>query len=465
MSGKVQCISPVDGGLYAERPLVRDSAIASAIDAAREAQAAWRDVPVAGRAEFCSRAVDAMLGMAGEIIPELAWQMGRPVRYGQGELNGFEERARHMIAIAGDSLQDIVPEDKEGFVRYIRREPAGLVFTIAPWNYPYLTAVNSVIPALMAGNAVILKHARQTLLVGQRFAQAFEAAGLPEGLFHNLVLSHEQTAAMISGGNVDVVCFTGSVGGGASIERSAAGQFMRLGLELGGKDPAYVRADADLDFTAENLVDGAFFNSGQSCCGIERIYVHENKFEPFVEKFCALARDYVLGSPLDEATTLGPMVNTDAADFVRKQIADAAGAGATVHIDESAFPDSKPGTPYMAPQVLTGVDHSMRVMTEESFGPVVGIMSVKDDDEAVALMNDSEFGLTASVWTQDIEAARRIGGRVDTGTFFMNRCDYLDPALAWTGVKHSGSGCTLSRVGYEQLTRPKSFHLRHSTAG
>lgn len=465
MSGKIQCISPVDGSLYAERPLARDSDIASAIDAAREAQAAWREVPVAGRGEFCSRAVDAMLGMAGEIIPELAWQMGRPVRYGKGELTGFEERARHMISIADDSLQDIVPEDKEGFTRYIRREPAGLVFTIAPWNYPYLTAVNSVIPALMAGNAVILKHARQTLLVGERFAKAFDAAGLPEGLFQNLILSHEQTAAMISGGNVDVVCFTGSVGGGASIEKSAAGQFMRLGLELGGKDPAYVRADADLDFTAENLVDGAFFNSGQSCCGIERIYVHETKFGPFVEKFCALARGYVLGSPLEEATTLGPMVSTDAADFVRKQVADAVSAGATAHIDESAFPGSEPGTPYLAPQVLTGVDHSMRVMTQESFGPVVGIMSVKDDDEAIALMNDSEFGLTASVWTQDIEAARRIGDRVDTGTFYMNRCDYLDPALAWTGVKHSGSGCTLSRVGYEQLTRPKSFHLRHSTAG
>ncbi|RMF02800.1 MAG: aldehyde dehydrogenase family protein, partial [Alphaproteobacteria bacterium] len=347
-----------------------------------------------------------------------------------------------------------------GFKRFIRHEPAGLVFTIAPWNYPYLTAVNSIIPALMAGNAVLLKHARQTLLVGERFAQAFARAGLPDGLFHNLVLSHEQTADIIAGGHADVVCFTGSVQGGASIEESAAGQFIRLGLELGGKDPAYVREDADLAFAVENLVDGAFFNSGQSCCGIERIYVHDSLFEEFVSRFAALTSEYVLGSPLDPETTLGPMVSTAAADFVRKQIADALAAGATAHIEESAFPASRPGTPYLAPQVLTGVDHSMAVMMEESFGPVVGIMAVSNDDDAIALMNDSPFGLTASVWTRDTDAALAIGERVNTGTFFMNRCDYLDPALAWTGVGDSGCGCTLSPLGYEQLTRPKSFHLR-----
>lgn len=465
MSNKVTCISPVDGSTVAERPLATTMQISEAVASARTAQNAWRNESVADRAAVCGRAVDAMLAMAGEIVPELAMQMGRPVRYGQGELNGFEERARHMIAIAEESLQDIVPESKAGFTRYIRREPAGLVFTIAPWNYPYLTAVNSIIPALMAGNAVLLKHARQTLLVGDRFAKAFEAAGLPKGLFHNLVLSHEQTSAMISGGQVDVVCFTGSVGGGASIEKSAAGQFMRLGLELGGKDPAYVRRDADLDFAVENLVDGAFFNSGQSCCGIERIYVEEAVFGPFVEKFIPLVRNYALGSPLEEETTLGPMVSADAADFVRRQIADAVKAGATAHIEESDFPASEPGTPYLAPQVLTEVDHSMAVMTQESFGPVVGIMAVKGEEEAVALMNDSPFGLTASVWTGDADAARSIGDRVETGTFFMNRCDYLDPALAWTGVGDSGSGCTLSSLGYEQLTRPKSFHIRHAAQG
>jgi len=257
-----------------------------------------------------------------------------------------------------------------------------------------------------------------------------------------------------------MVCFTGSLAGGASMEKSAAGQFIPLGLELGGKDPAYVRADAELDFTVENLVDGAFFNSGQSCCGIERIYVHHDLHDRFVEGFTDLTRRYVLGDPLDAATTLGPMVNAQAASFVRAQIESALGAGAKAHIDEAAFPRSKAGTPYLAPQVLTGVDHQMPVMREESFGPVVGIMGVSDDEEAIALMNDSPFGLTASVWTSDEDAARAIGERVDTGTFYMNRCDYLDPALAWTGTGDSGRGCALSSLGYEHLTRPKSFHLR-----
>ncbi|MEM8706377.1 MAG: aldehyde dehydrogenase family protein, partial [Actinomycetota bacterium] len=426
MSDKlVQCVSPVDGSVFAERPLADPGDISKACDKARAAQADWRNAPVSERAQYCTRAVDAMLAMADDIVPELAWQMGRPVVYGKSELRGFEERAHHMIAIAEDSLSDIVPEPKAGFTRRIAREPLGIVLTIAPWNYPYLTAVNSIIPALMAGNAVLLKHARQTLLVGARFAKAFEEAGLPEGLFHNLVLSHGQTAELISGGHVDMVCFTGSVGGGAAMEQAAAGQFIGLGLELGGKDPAYVREDAALGYAVENLVDGAFFNSGQSCCGVERIYVHESLFDGFVEGFVDLTRQYVLGDPLDQVTTLGPMIDAKAADFVRGQIDSAVTAGATAHIDEGAFEKSNAGTPYLAPQVLTGVNHQMSVMREESFGPVVGIMAVSGDDEAVALMNDSPFGLTASIWTADEGAAASVGDRINTGTVYMNRCDYL----------------------------------------
>ncbi|MDH3579305.1 MAG: aldehyde dehydrogenase family protein [Hyphomicrobiales bacterium] len=460
MTETVQCISPVDGSVYAERPLVQTKDIESACAAAARAQAEWRQLAISERADYCERAVGAMEAMRADIVPELAWQMGRPVAQGPSEIGGFAERARHMIAIATSSLADIVPEPKPGFTRAIRREPRGIVFTIAPWNYPYLTAVNSVIPALMAGNAVILKAARQTLLAGERFQQAFDAAGLPQGLFCNLVLSHEQTAGIISAGLVDMVCFTGSVDGGKSIERSAAGHFIPTGLELGGKDPAYVRADADIEFAIENLVDGAFFNSGQSCCGIERIYVQKEIHGRFVAAFIDTAGRYRLGDPLDEATTLGPMVNATAADYVRGQTKAALTAGASAHLDEGAFPASAAGTPYLAPQVLTGVDHQMAVMREETFGPLVGIMGVTGDEEAITLMNDSPFGLTASVWTEDEDAAFRIAERVDTGTFFMNRCDYLDPALAWTGVGDSGCGCTLSALGYEQLTRPKSFHFR-----
>lgn len=464
MADHISCISPVDGRVYAKRAVATKKAITQTFFNAAAAQVEWKNVALAERARLCSRAVDAMLAMKDEIVPELAWQMGRPVRYGAGELRGFEERARYMIGIAEKALAPIVPEAKEGFTRYIKREPLGVVFTIAPWNYPYLTAVNSIIPAIMAGNTVVLKHASHTLLVAERFQQAFDKAGLPKGVFQHLVLNHEQTAQIISGGLTNMVCFTGSVAAGRAMEQAAAGRFINMGLELGGKDPAYVRADADLNHAVENLVDGSFFNSGQSCCGIERIYVHKSLYKDFVAGFIDLTKKYVLGSPLDEATTLGPMIKADAAGFVRKQIAAAVRAGAKAHIDPKSFPMDKKGTPYMAPQVLTGVNHQMSVMTEESFGPVIGIMKVSDDEEAINLMNDSAYGLTCALWTSDEQAAQAIGDRLATGTVFMNRCDYLDPALTWTGVKDTGRGATLSVVGYEALTRPKSYHLRTRTA-
>jgi acyl-CoA reductase-like NAD-dependent aldehyde dehydrogenase len=456
------CISPVDNSEFARRPVAGDDKVEAVFARARLAQRDWARLPIAERARYCTALTDAVLAMGDEIIPELAWQMGRPVKFGAGELRGFEERARAMIDLAETALAPVVPAEKSGFRRYIRRDPLGVVLTIAPWNYPYLTAVNSIVPALMAGNAVVLKHAAQTLLVGERFQAACDKAGLPEGLFTNLCMSHGQVSKVIGARLADQVNFTGSVEAGKVIEQAAAGQFIGVGLELGGKDPAYVRADADLNYAVENTVDGAFFNSGQSCCGIERIYVHESLYKPFVDKFVDLTRNYVLGDPLDPKTTLGPMVKTAAADFVRGQVAAAVQAGATAHLDPKDFPRDEPGTPYMAPQVLTDVSHDMSVMTEESFGPVVGIMKVKSDEEAVRLMNDSAYGLTASIWTADLAAAEAIGGEIETGTVFMNRADYLDPMLAWTGVKDTGRGATLSEVGYEMLTRPKSFHLRHT---
>ena len=461
MTAKVQLISPVDGRVYVEREMADATQVEQALTAAASAQSAWQRRSLSERAAFCSAAVDAMLSMQADIVPELAWQMGRPVRYGAGELRGFAERARHMIAIAPQALAAVEPVPVAGFRRYIKREPLGTVLVVAPWNYPYLTAVNTIIPALMAGNSVILKHASQTLLVGERFAEAMRRAHLPDGLFHNLLLDHRQTAAIIDSGRVQQVNFTGSVDAGKAMESAATGRFIGVGLELGGKDPAYVRADANLEHAVENLVDGSFFNSGQSCCAVERIYVDQKIFPVFVERFAELTRQYVLGNPLDEATTLGPMVTPGAAFFVRGQIAEALAQGATALIDPQAFPADVPGSAYLAPQVLVDVSHQMAVMRDESFGPVVGIMPVASDDEAIALMNDSEFGLSASIWTRDLAAAERLGNQVATGTLFMNRCDYLDPALAWTGVKNSGRGVTLSPLGYEHLTRAKSFHLRH----
>ncbi len=458
----IVCISPIDGHEVARRRPASNHDIEAALSAARKAQTAWAKISVADRCALMLKFLDAMLALNQEIVPELAAQMGRPVRYG-GEMRGFEERVRYMASIAEDSLKPVPPADpKPGFRRMIKRVPAGIVFVVAPWNYPYLTAVNTIVPALIAGNAVILKHAAQTILVGERFAQAMKSAGIPAGLFVNLALTHEQTARILGAGAVNHVNFTGSVASGKAIERAAAGTFTTMGLELGGKDPAYVRPDVKLDHAVENLVDGAFFNSGQCCCGIERIYVHEQVYDKFLEGCVALTRRYVLGNPMDEKTTLGPMAQTRFADLVRKQTAEALAKGARPHIDMKAFPGNREGTPYLAPQILTNVDHSMGVMVEESFGPVVGIMKVKSDEEAIGLMNDSPYGLTASIWTSDVDAAERIGDQVETGTVFMNRCDYLDPALAWTGIKETGRGASLSPIGYEMLTRPKSYHLRQA---
>ncbi len=456
----VKCVSPVDGSLYVERAYAAAADVERAVAKASSAARDWRRTPLAKRAALCSAVVDAFKAKADQHALELAWQMGRPVRYGKGEVRGFEERARCMIGLAEKALADIEIPEKPGFKRFIRRDPLGVVLTVAPWNYPYLTAVNSVIPALMAGNAVLLKHSHQTPLCAERFVEAGAAAGLPEGVFQFLHLSRQQTTKLIGDPAISGVAFTGSVPGGEEMERAAVGRFIPVGLELGGKDPAYVRPDANLAHAVENLVDGAFFNSGQSCCGIERIYVHADIYDAFVDGFVDLTNQYVLGDPLDEATTLGPVVRTSAADFVRGQTAEAVAAGAKALIDPRAFPLHKEGTPYLAPQVLVDVDHSMRVMTEESFGPVVGIMKVKSDDEAVRLMNDSEFGLTAAIWSSDVDAALAIGDQIETGTVFLNRCDYLDPELTWTGVKDSGRGCSLSILGYEQLTQPKSFHYR-----
>ncbi|MFC3286055.1 aldehyde dehydrogenase family protein [Litchfieldella rifensis] len=455
-------ISPVDGSLYVEREQADAAQVEATLERAVATQRRWREVSLGERARLCSAMVDAFVARRDELAEELTWQMGRPIAAAGGEVGGFEERARSMIGLAEPALAPIELPDKPGFTRYITRESLGVSFIVAPWNFPFMTAVNAIVPAIMAGNTVILKHSAQTPLCAERIQQAFDEAGLPEGVFQHLHLSHEATEALIRDGRIDHVSFTGSVAGGAMVERNVAGRFIATGLELGGKDPAYIRADVDLDSAIEGVLDGAFFNSGQSCCGIERIYVNREIFEAFVERAVAWVKQLRLGNPTDPATTLGPMVKPTAADFVRSQIEDAVAQGAKAWIDPGDYPLSMPGSAYLAPQILTGVDHSMRVMHEESFGPVVGIMPVDSDDEAVRLMNDSDFGLTAAVFTRDIAAGEAIARRLEAGTVFTNRCDYLDPELAWTGVKHSGRGCSLSRLGYETLTRPKSFHLKHA---
>jgi acyl-CoA reductase-like NAD-dependent aldehyde dehydrogenase len=456
-------VSPVDGRIYVERPLATHEQINETLRTARHAFTQWRNMALAERSAILTRFCDEFEKRGTQIAEELTWQMGRPARYAPNEVRGTLERARHMIAIAPQALEDVGAGDKENFTRFVRREPLGVVFTVAAWNYPYLIAVNSVVPALLAGNVVVLKHSAQTPLAAERFAECLAAAGLPTGVFQVLHVSHGDTDKIIRDPRVDFVAFTGSVAGGHAVQRAAASRFIGVGLELGGCDPVYVRDDANLEHAIENIVDGAYFNSGQSCCGLQRVYVHHALYSKFTEGFVELTRKYTLGDPTNAATTLGPLVRTAAADGVRGQIEASIAAGARGAIDEKAFAQSRESTPYLAPQVLLDVNHSMPVMREEIFGPVAGIMKVSSDDEAVDLMNDSDFGLTAAIWTEDANVALALGQRVNTGTWFMNRCDYLDPALAWVGVKDSGRGCTLSVVGYEHLTRPKSFHLRLKT--
>nr|WP_073199991.1 aldehyde dehydrogenase family protein [Roseovarius marisflavi] len=459
MMQTLKCISPIDGSVFATREVLSVEAAQAVAKNARAAQSAWAARPLQERIDLVMAGVAAVGEMNDEIVPELAHMMGRPVRYG-GEFGGFNERASHMALIAKDALADIAVGEDETFLRYIKRVPHGVVFVIAPWNYPYMTAINTVAPALIAGNSVVLKHATQTLLVGERMARAFHAAGVPEDVFQNVFLDHDTTSALIAGRAFDFVNFTGSVGGGRAMERAAAGTFTGLGLELGGKDPGYVMEDADLDAAVDTLIDGAMFNSGQCCCGIERIYVHESLFDAFVAKAVAIVQGYRLGNPLDQETTIGPMANVRFANVVRGQITEALKMGAVAHI--AAMPGDD-GAAYLTPQILTNVSHEMRVMHDESFGPVVGIMPVKGDAQAIALMNDSEFGLTASLWTGDVARAQAVGDQIETGTVFLNRADYLDPGLCWTGCKNTGRGGGLSVIGYHNLTRPKSYHLKKVT--
>ncbi|MEM9329624.1 MAG: aldehyde dehydrogenase family protein [Bacteroidota bacterium] len=458
---RFQTISPVDGSVYCERAYATPTEIASALNLAKHSQSSWQRTGLAERAAVCRRVIEYFEKNVDAISEEITWQMGRPIVYTPFEIiKGFKERANYMIDIAEKELAPMEVEDGNEFVRRVTKEPLGTILVLSPWNYPYLTPVNAVIPAVMAGNTVILKHADQTPLCAERFGAAFEYANAPEGVFQYLHLSHDQIPGIIQDQIIGGVAFTGSVGGGQAIQRAVGERFITAGLELGGKDPAYVAADAHVQKTAENLVDGAYFNSGQSCCGVERIYVHEKVYDELLDHFRSITAGYVVGNPTLHETTLGPMVRPSAASKAIDQLKEAVAMGGELLIPSGTFAEKAP--PYFNPQAVIGVNHDMHLMQEESFAPVVGIMSVASDEEAIELMNDSPYGLSASVWTTDADRALSIGRKVETGTWFMNRCDYLDPALAWTGVKASGKGCTLSALGYQYLTRPKSYHLKLS---
>ena len=437
-----------------------EAELESILSRMRAAQALWRDVPVEQRVEICCQFITAFRSMKDAVALDITRQMGKPIGQSRREVDTMLDRAETMVRLAPGALQDDVLPPKEGFRRFIRHEPLGIVLDIPAWNYPLLIAVNVIVPALLSGNAVLIKHARLTPLCGDAFVEAFRKTSLPHDLVASVHVSHGAIRKLVEARAVDFISLTGSVEGGRQVYQEASSRLLDMGLELGGKDPAFVREDANFAFAVENLVDGAFYNAGQSCCAVERIYVMRRLFPRFVEAYVAEVKKYKLGSPEDEATTVGPLAQRKTVEFMEFQVGQAVARGARVLTGGRRLPG--PGY-YFEPTVLVDVNHDMSVMMEESFGPVIGIMAVASDEEAVRLMNDSPYGLTASIWTEDIERGEKLAHQTAAGTVYINRCDFLDPELPWVGIKDSGHGCTLSRLGFLYLTRPKSFHLRTRT--
>lgn len=442
--------------------MTSEAELGAILERLRTAQRKWRDLPIAERVEICRGFVDAFRSARENVALDITRQMGKPLSQARREVDTMLDRADTMLRLAPAALEDEILEPRPGFARFIRHEPLGIILDIPAWNYPLLIAVNVVIPALLAGNAVLIKHARLTPLCGDAFIDAFRQTSLPADLVASVHVSHDTVTSLIASRAVDFISFTGSVEGGREVYRQASAQLLDMGLELGGKDPALVCEDANFDFTVPNLVDGAFYNAGQSCCAVERIYVARPLYAKFVDAFVAEVRKYVVGDPEDPATGIGPLAQPKALDFLKHQVDQAVQQGAKLLTGGKRAP--KRGY-YFEPAVLVDVDHRMSLMTEESFGPVIGIMPVDSEDDGIRLMNDSPYGLTASIWTEDAERGQALATRIAAGTVYVNRCDYLDPELAWVGIKDSGHGCTLSRLGFHYLTRPKSFNIRTQTVG
>ena len=456
----LKTISPIDESVYVEREYASFNKIETTLSNASKALTEWKNTDLQLRKQLISKFVKSFLLNHKEIEEELCRQMGRPLSQCAGEMRGFEERANYMIENSDKALEIVESKKDLEFDNYIKKEALGVIFVIAPWNYPYNSSVNSIVPSLLSGNAVILKHSSQTPLCAEQLFKASEKAGLPKNVFQFLHLDHTNTSKIIGDDRIDHVLFTGSVSGGKNVKKAIGERFIGAGLELGGKDPAYVRNDCNILHAIENLVDGSYFNSGQSCCGIERIYVDKKIYSDFVDGFKDLTEKYQLGNPLEASTNLGPVVRKNAASSIRNQVNLAINKGAKNIIDSSLFKIDNNENCYVGPSALIDVAHSMEFMKDETFGPTVGIMKVDNEEQAKKLMNDSPYGLTACIWTSDKEFAQSFGKDIQTGTFFMNRCDYLDPGLAWTGVKDTGMGVTLSVLGFNHLTRAKSYHLR-----
>lgn len=453
----LKVVNPYNLRTVCEIAYAEGKALEDKVDLARRAFEIWRRLPLDQRMGRVEGGLEYFRTHREEIARDITLQMGKPIREARREVDTFFERALHMLSIAPSALSSEVLPKKQGLVRRIVHEPLGVVLNIAAWNYPLLIPVNVVVPALLAGNIVLLKHSAKTPLCGQHFERAFGELD-PPGLVTNLVLTHERTAKLVADPRIGHVAFTGSVEGGREIYREVSKRFLGVGLELGGKDPAYVAEDADLDFTAENVVDGACYNAGQSCCAVERVYVHKKLYKKFLTRAQAILKRCKMGDPLDETTTLGPLASKAALDTLKRQVEDAVHRGARVIWGGKRIEGERGH--FFPPTLLADVPNDAEAMQEESFGPLVPVQAVAGDDEALSRMNDTRYGLTASVWTRDSNRAERFARELAVGTVYQNRCDYLDPALPWTGVGESGFGSTLSRYGFHHLTRRKAVHFR-----
>jgi len=453
--------NPYDGSVVAELPWTEAKAAKATLDASHSAFSEWRKTSLKDRLAALDSFEAAFKANSERVAEEMSRQMGKPLSQAQGEVKGMFQRLHAMKAMASEVLADDTFPVEKGITKFIKKEPVGVVLVIAPWNYPLMTAINAIAPAILCGNSVVIKHSERTPLTGDALAKAFADAGLPKNLVTSVHTPHDVTAQIIKDPRVGHVSFTGSVGGGRSVQQTAAaGRFVDTTLELGGKDPAYIAADADLDSAIAGVVDGAMYNAGQSCCAVERVYVHKSHYQKFVDGALELLRQYKLGDPFDPATSMGPLAQPNLPVFIQGQVKQAVSQGAKCLFGGNITNGPSGQGRFFEPTLLTDCTQSMGVMQDETFGPVLPVMAVESDQEALALMNDSMFGLTAGIWTRDAERAARMGADLQAGTVYMNRCDTLDPYLPWTGVKNTGKGVSLSKYGFRPYFRLKGFNFK-----
>lgn len=450
----LKIFNPASGQPLAELPADDAASVAAKAAAARAAQPAWAAVPMTEKLDIVRRFRAAVVAELETLATTLTQEVGKPIAQSRNELNGLLPRIDFFLEQAEGAVRDEHVFDGGGMHEQISHGPLGVVANISAWNYPYFVGCNVIVPALLTGNAVLYKPSEHATLTGLHIARLLHTAGVPQQVMVALVGAGEVGAALLAQ-PVDGVFFTGSHATGQRIAQAVAGRMIKLQLELGGKDPTYVRADADAAAAAESLADGAMYNSGQSCCSVERIYVHQSLHDAFVDAFVKTVDGFKVGDPMDGGTYIGAIARTPQLAVLDAQVADARAKGATLLRGGQRLPGNA-----FAPTVFTNVNHTMDLMREESFGPVIGIQKVASDDEAVALMNDTRYGLTAGVYTKDEAKARELLSRVNAGSVYWNCCDRVSPRLPWSGHGDSGVGLTLSRYGIQTFTRPKAWHLR-----